>query len=255
MVYFFHHYELPAIRQQAQLQQMFMRSARTNNNNRRADNGQPGQASSGNQRMSRENQQPPTEAPTAQARPANNANNMFVMRGTRRYVNQLLHFFNLLADNNNNNANDLQNQPGRLLGQNLTRSLRMLFPNRPILNVRIINVRSASASATVADIMRHNAEGIQSQLNQNPSEEPVERIVSQVNPNDNLQESPTSPTISNGQAPLPDPITAHDANVESANAIEHTNDADVNNRVNVMRSSENGGGEGSQATSPSNEQC
>lgn len=254
MIYFFHHYELPAIRQQAQLQQMFMRSARSNNNNRRADNGQAGQAPSGNQQMNRENQQPPTEAPTAQARPANNANNMFVMRGTR-YVNQLFHFLNLLADNNNNNANDLQNQPGRLLTQNLTRSLRMLFPNRPILNVRIINVRSASASATVADIMRHNAEGIQSQQSQNSSEETVERISSQVNPNENSQEPLPSPTISDGETAPPDLSSGNDANGDATSSTRHQepSDADANNRLNVMQSSESG--EGSQTTSMHNEQC
>lgn len=252
MIYFFHHYELPAIRQQAQLQQMFMRSARSNNNNRRADNGQAGQAPSGNQQMNRENQQPPTEAPTAQARPANNANNMFVMRGTR-YVNQLFHFLNLLADNNNNNANDLQNQPGRLLTQNLTRSLRMLFPNRPILNVRIINVRSASASATVADIMRHNAEGIQSQQSQNSSEETVERISSQVNLNETSQEPSPSPTISNVETAPPDPSSSNDANGDAANSIRHqeTSDDDASNRTNVMQSFESG--EGSQTTSMPNE--
>lgn len=243
MVYFFHHYELPAIRQQAQLQQMFMRSARSNNNNRRADNGQAGQAPSGNQQMNRENHQPPTEAPTAQARPANNANNMLVMRGTR-YVNQLFHYLNLLADNNNNNANDLQNQPGRLLTQNLTRSLRMLFPNRPILNVRIINVRSASASATVADIMRHNAEGIQGQ--QSAPEEGAERISSQVNPNENSQEPSPSPTISNEGVSPPDPSSANDASGDAADSMRHQASSDANNPVNVMQSSENVGGDGSQ---------
>lgn len=210
MVYFFHHYELPVIVQQAQLQQMFMRSVR-NNNNRQADNGQATMAGGGNQQMNRENQQvqtdAPTAAPTVEQRPTNNANNMFVIRGTyRRRVNHLVerlrnNFYNnvfgvgLMADNNNNN--NLQNQPGF---NNLTRSLRllnMLFPNRQILNVRIINVRSASASAAVADIIR-NAAGNQSQenpatLNQEPasSEHPsgefptVVRLESQENRSEN----------------------------------------------------------------------
>jgi hypothetical protein len=201
MIYFFHHYELPVIVQQARLQQMFMRPTRGSNNNRQAaDNGQAGTTggqgtginasasstssstptnndggnSSGgnNQQMNRENQQVRDGAPmpaTAEAPPVNNINNMFLIRGAyRRRVNHIVerlrnNFYNnvlgiglMAADNNNNNnaANNLQNQPGF---NNLTRSLRllnMLFPNRPILNVRIINVRSASASATAADILR-----------------------------------------------------------------------------------------------------
>lgn len=206
MVYFFHHYELPVIVQQAQLQQMFLRSVR-NNNNRQADNGQATMAGGGNQQMNRENQQVQTDAPTAapaaaEQRPTNNANNMFVIRGTyRRRVNHLVerlrnNFYNnvfgvgLMADNNNNN--NLQNQPGF---NNLTRSLRllnMLFPNRQILNVRIINVRSASASATVADIIRTASES-QNQENaaaaapsENPAEEfpTVVRLESQENRRD-----------------------------------------------------------------------
>lgn len=253
MIYFFHHYELPAIRQQAQLQQMFMRSARSNNNNRRADNEQAGQAPSGNQQMNRENQQPPTQAPTAQAHPANNANNLLVMRGAR-YVNQLFRFLNLLADNNNNNANDLQNQPGRLLTQNLARSLRLLFPNRPILNVRIINVRSASASATVADIMRYNAEGIQSQQNQHSTEESVERS-SQVHLNDNSQEISPPTTISNEETPSSDPAPASDANIEAENSIQHheTSEDYANNCRNG--SSENAGVDGSQSSTMFDQLC
>ncbi|CRK86254.1 CLUMA_CG000081, isoform A [Clunio marinus] len=153
MIYFFHHYELPVIVQQAQLQQMFMRSTRNNNNNRQADNGRAA-TGGGNQQMNQENLEAPTEAPTARVpteRPINNANNIFVIRGTyRRRVNHLVerlrnNFYNnifgvgLIADNNNNNANNIQNHAGL---NNLTRSLRllnMIFPNRPLLNVRIIN--------------------------------------------------------------------------------------------------------------------
>lgn len=302
MVYFFHHYELPVIVQQAQLQQMFMRSARTNNNNnRQADNGQAtGVAAAtaanvgggGNQQMNRENQQAPTEAPTAAA-PANNVNNMFVIRGTyRRRVNHLVerlrnNFFNnvfgvnFVADNNNNNnANNLQNQPGF---NNLTRSLRMLnllFPNRPILNVRIINVRSASAAATVADIMR-NAEGNQNQVNQQAAGTAGDlpsavRLENQENRNENgaslggdeevfspssssPSSSPTTTTLSGEQPLPPDPSSTNDVNVEPENSIKHQEetrvDADVNNSENVMQSSTNGDGESSQTTSSSNEQC
>lgn len=293
MVYFFHHYELPVIVQQAQLQQMFMRSARMNNNNRQTDNnGQAagGEGGAGNEQANRENQQAPTEAPTAAAapdRPLNNANNMFVIRGAyRRRVNHLVerlrnNFYNnvfgtgLVADNNNNNnvANNLQNQPGF---NNLTRSLRLLnllFPNRPILNVRIINVRSASASATVADIMR-TAEGNQSAENAN-----VNQIVAGANENDfpsfarlDATRSPNeesssdetttttevTSTLSDEQPSPPDPSFTNDATTELETSIKHraTVGSDVNNSVNVMQSSTNGEGESSQTTTnPSNEQC
>lgn len=167
MIYFFHHYELPVIVQQAQLQQMFMRR---NNNNGQAEGQQPS-----NQQMNRENQQQPAneaeesnagvEAAAAPVEEAVNNNNMFVIRGAyRRRVNQMVerlrnNFYNnvfgvgIISDTNNNNA--LRNQAGF---NNLTRSLRLLntiFPNRPILNVRIINVRSASTAATAGDIMRN----------------------------------------------------------------------------------------------------
>lgn len=299
MVYFFHHYELPVIVQQAQLQQMFMRSGRNNNNNRQADNGQ---AAGGvaNQQMNRENQQAPTEAPTpvTTERPVNNANNIFVIRGNYgRRVNHLVerlrnNFYNnvfgvgTIADNNNNNANNLQNQPGF---NNLTRSLRLLnllFPNRPILNVRIINVRSASASATVADIIR-TAEG-QNQENQNVNQQPttVESLadgfpsVVRLDSQESRRESqdslttttttiveeeatlavPLSSTLSDEQPSPPDPSSVtNDANVEPENSIKHREirpcDGDVNNSVNVMQSSSNGEGESSQTTSSSNEQC
>lgn len=287
MVYFFHHYELPVIVQQAQLQQMFMRSVR-NNNNRQADNGQATAAAGGggNQQMNRENQQAPTEAPAAPEHPLNNANNMFVIRGTyRRRVNHLVerlrnNFYNnvfgvgLIADNNNNNnANNLQNQPGF---NNLTRSLRLLnllFPNRPILNVRIINVRSASASATVADILR-SAEGNQNQENASanqpaataPADDELPSVVrlespesrSETEEDSSAAPATTAPTLSDEQPSPPDPSLANDVKVEPENSIKlraTTGDGDVNNSVNVMQSSTSGDGESSQTTSSSNEQC
>lgn len=290
MVYFFHHYELPVIVQQATLQHMFMRSARmNNNNNRQADNAQAAGADGGaaNEQMNRENQQAPTEATPAAAavpeRPLNNANNMFVIRGAyRRRVNHLVerlrnNFYNnvfgvgLVADNNNNNnaANNLQNQPGF---NNLTRSLRLLnllFPNRPILNVRIINVRSASASATVADIMR-TAEGNQSAENANVNQQSVAGDGSEfpsvvrldVRPNEESSREETTAeatsTISDEQPSPPDPSFANDATAEPECSIKHraTGGGDVNNSVNVMQTSTNGEGESSQTTAnSSNEQC
>lgn len=126
--------------------------------------------------MNRENQQQaeneaPSEESNAEEQAVNNNNYMFVIRGAyRQRVNQMVerlrnNFVNnvfgvgIISDTNNNNA--LRNQAGF---NNLTRSLRllnMIFPNRPILNVRIINVRSASTSATVGDILR-NVENSQS---------------------------------------------------------------------------------------------
>jgi len=265
MVYFFHHYELPVIVQQAQLQHIFMRSGRTAA--RPAENGQAGAAAgtAGNQQANRENQQAPAEAPNAPVapeRPANNPNNLFVIRGTyRRRVNHLVerlrnNFYNnvfgvgMIADNNNNNANQLQNQPGF---NNLTRSLRllnMLFPNRPILNVRIINVRSASASATVADILR-TAEGNQIPANPPASAEPAESaapsVVRLVSP-ENRSESQPGPASST--------TTSETAAAESdVGQAQHRTDGDVNNSVNVMETSTTGDGESSQTTSSSNEQC
>lgn len=176
MIYFFHHYELPVIVQQAQLQQIFMRSVRNNNNQAAAG---AATAPGATNQQNRENQQQ-ADAPAAAAsdaapeQPVNNANNMFLIRGTyRRRVNHLVerlrnNFYSnvfgvgMMADNNNNN-----NNPGL---NNLTRSLRLLnllFPNRPILNVRIINVRSASASATVADILRTADGGVVERSGQN----------------------------------------------------------------------------------------
>lgn len=291
MVYFFHHYELPVIVQQAQLQQMFMRSARMNNNNRQADNNGPasgGDGGAGNEQTNRENQQAPTEAPAAAAvpeRPLNNTNNMFVIRGAyRRRVNHLVerlrnNFYNnvfgvgLVADNNNNNnaANNLQNQPGF---NNLTRSLRLLnllFPNRPILNVRIINVRSASASATVADIMR-TTEGNQSAENASVNQEAaagdgsefpsVVRLDVQTRPNEGSSRddatTEVTSTLSQEQLLPPDPSLANDASTEPEKSIKHcaTGGGDVNNSVNVMQSSTNVEGESSQTTTnSSNEQC
>lgn len=203
MIYFFHHYELPVIVQQAQLQQILVRrnlnnnninnnnNNINNNNNNNNDNGQGEggrgggvnaagvrEVQVGNQQMNRENQQ---QAANEASEGAGNvdggggieeqANNMFTIRGAyRRRVNHLVerlrnNFYNnvfgvgIISDNNNNNA--LRNQPGF---NNLTRSLRllnMIFPNRPILNVRIINVRSASAAATVADMIRNVENSIQ----------------------------------------------------------------------------------------------
>lgn len=288
MIYFFHHYELPVIVQQAQLQQMFMRSVRTNNNNnnnQQADNGQATAATpaagGGNQQMNRENQQAPTEAPTAAVpeRPTNNTNNMFVVRGTyRRRVNHLVerlrnNFYNnvfgvgLIADNNNinNAANNLQNQPGF---NNLTRSLRLLnllFPNRPILNVRIINVRSASAAATVADIMRtveSNQQNAENQIvNQPASDEnsggefpSVVRLEESQEGEESSREA-TAPALSEEQPSPPDPSHTNEAGAEPESSIKHRDDHNVNNSVNVMQSSTNGDGEGSQTTSSSNEQC
>lgn len=276
MVYFFHHYELPVIVQQAQLQQMFVRSTRNNNNNsnRQADNN--GQATGGNQQTNRENQQAPNEAPTPEApeRPANNANNMFLIRGAyRRRVNHLVerlrnNFYNnvfgvgVIADNNNNNANNLQNQAGF---NHLTRSLRLLnalFPNRPILNVRIINVRSASASATVADILR-TAEGNQLQQNQASVVQPAENAGSDAPTVERLEERqesappPTAPTLLDEEFEILDSSTGSNANAEPESSIkrQEASDGDVNNSVNVMQSATNGDGESSQTTSSSNEQC
>lgn len=197
MIYFFHHYELPVIVQQAQLQQMFMRSHRNNNNNNNTNRENTDGQAGGNQQQAphASGQQAVTESPPA--------NNIFTIRGIyRRRVNHLVerlrnNFYNnvfgvgLMADNNNNNANQLPNQPGF---NNLTRSLRLLnaiFPNRPILNVRIINVRSASAAA-VADILR-NAEGT-GNVTENPVSRPSEQFPSVVR----LQES-SSTTIQNGE--------------------------------------------------------
>lgn len=276
MVYFFHHYELPVIVQQAQLQQMFVRSTRNNNNNsnRQADNN--GQATGGNQQTNRENQQAPNEAPTPEApeRPANNANNMFLIRGAyRRRVNHLVerlrnNFYNnvfgvgVIADNNNNNANNLQNQAGF---NHLTRSLRLLnalFPNRPILNVRIINVRSASASATVADILR-TAEGNQLQQNQASVVQPAENAGSDAPTVERLEERQesappsTAPTLLDEEFEILDSSTGSNANAEPESSIkrQEASDGDVNNSVNVMQSATNGDGESSQTTSSSNEQC
>lgn len=283
MVYFFHHYELPVIVQQAQLQQMFMRSNRNNNNRQAENNGQAAAGGGvGNQQTNRENQQAPNEAPipVAPERPANNANNMFVIRGAyRRRVNHLVerlrnNFYNnvfgvgIIADNNNNNANNLQNQPGF---NHLTRSLRLLntlFPNRPILNVRIINVRSASASATVADILR-TAEG-QLQQDQAGVSQPVEaesaaageapsveRLETQEQERQCNVSPATAPMLSDEEFEILDSSPANDVNVKPENSIKlrETDDSDVNNSVNVMQSATSDDGESSQTTSSSNEQC
>lgn len=248
---------------------MFLRSVRTNNNSRQADNRQ----ATGNQQV---NQQAPSEVPTVSAtnsppesppEPPNNANNLFVIRGTyRRRVNHLVErlrnnfYNNVLGDNNNNN---LQNQPGF---NNLTRSLRLLnllFPNRPILNVRIINVRSASASASVADILRTAEENQipanQANLQQAPAETSagVVRLErAQESGGNNEEESPTATISLADEQPPPDPSqTPSHANVEPEISIKQACDDNVNNSMNVMQSSSNGDGESSQTTSSSNEQC
>lgn len=305
MIYFFHHYELPSIVQQAQLQQIFMRSVR-NNNNGQATATPPAGGNQQNQNRENQQQQAGNEAPPAAAapeRPAANANNMFVIRGVYRHrVNNLVgrlrntfysnvFGFGMMADNNNNNAAAAANNPGL---NNLTRSLRLLnllFPNRPILNVRIINVRSASASATVADILR-TAEGggginqvvgeesqegqenlgvgresadagqesppsdnenqQQSTVDHNPTEFPAAvRLQHQENPENSL--TPLSVTSDNHPLP-PDPsFGSNNVNVVPESTMKHRGDGDVNNSENVMQSTTTN--DGGTTTSSSNEQC
>jgi hypothetical protein len=265
MVYFFHHYELPVIVQQAQLQQMFIRTTRNNNNNRQMDNGQAsGSGLSGtNQQMNRENQQAQVRneargagAAEAVEQPIVNNNNMFVIRGAyRRRVNHLVerlrnNFYNnvfgvgFIADNNNNNANNLRNQPGF---NNLTRSLRllnMIFPNRPILNVRIINVRSASAAATVADIIRNveaNGESPGHVDNVN-SVSTEQQVTDSVHDDNNLERV----------FPTADEANARREESSSISDIR-SSDSNMNDNDNVMQSAEaqksNNDGEGSSHTS------
>jgi hypothetical protein len=295
MVYFFHHYELPVIVQQAQLQQLFMRSVRNNNNGQAtAAPTAPGNANQQN-RENQQQQAPGNEPPTAAAapeRPVNNANNnMFLIRGTyRRRVNHLVerlrnNFYSnvfgvgmIAADNNNNNA---ANNPGL---NNLTRSLRLLnllFPNRPILNVRIINVRSASASATVADILR-TAEGGVNQVvgegnatvSQEGSEASQENSQSDQDSESQVEEFPaavrletleesslsptpvvTSPRLLNPSPSPDDPsLASNDVNVVPESSMKHRSDGDdVNNSENVMQSSTTS--DGGTTTSSCNEQC
>jgi hypothetical protein len=285
MIYFFHHYELPVIVQQARLQRMFMRPRRNNNNRQPGDGtgaaggqqggvGGSGNASAtassnegvgggvgSNQQMSRENQQ---QMPaTAEAPPVNNINNMFLIRGAyRRRVNHIVerlrnNFYNNvlgvgLADNNNNNAaNNFQNQQQGF--NNLTRSLRllnMLFPNRPILNVRIINVRSAATPAAAADIIRNNTE--------NAGEFPsVVRLDAQ-QPNNGENNVPSTDAATDSLPPPNNPPVDGDANYvnaaepessfkcqtsSSTSAPETTmSDVDMNQSVNVMQSTTNGDG-------------
>lgn len=286
MIYFFHHYELPVIVQQARLQRMFMRPRRNNNNRQAGDNtgaagGQQGGASASassndgvggsdggvgsNLQVNRENQQ---QMPaTAEAPPVNNINNMFLIRGAyRRRVNHIVerlrnNFYNNvfgigLADNNNNNAaNNFQNQQQGF--NNLTRSLRllnMLFPNRPILNVRIINVRSAATAATAAEILRNN----------DGSEFPsVVRLDSHEQQSLNIGDN--VPDVVTQQQPLLDTTTSStpndgDNNTNHVNAMEPESsfkcqtssststtettmsDVDMNQSVNVMQSTTNGDG-------------
>lgn len=299
MIYFFHHYELPVIVQQARLQQMFMRPTRGSNNNRQAaDNGQ---AASGNgtgnsaasssssstvnngggsgnvggggnnQQMNRENQQVRDGAPmpetTHEAPPVNNINNMFLIRGAyRRRVNHIVerlrnNFYNnvfgiglMAADNNNNNnaANNLQNQPGF---NNLTRSLRllnMLFPNRPILNVRIINVRSASASATAADILRTttNRQNVNpggenpsdvARSDQQPQAEDEHRQQEGVEGNVQVQQNATSADANHVNATEGEPENSSKCHQTSHESLTTMSDVYVNQSVNVMQSTTNDG--------------
>jgi len=133
--------------------------------------------------------------------------------------------------------------------------------------VRIINVRSASASATVADILR-TAEGNQVQQNQAVSQ-PVENVAGEAPAVERLetQESPievtppvtTPSTLSEEEFEILESSNSpsNNANVEPENPIklQATGDGNVNNSVNVMQSAPSGDGESSQTTSSSNEQC
>lgn len=183
MVYFFHHYELPIIVQQARLQQIFMQSHPTNN-------GQNGEPQAGTEQANQQQQAGGVPRPPQQPAPRNdgtgfgiiaagvqnNFNNLINLRTrSRQELTVIIHeirrrFLNLIfgvafpADNNNNNqvpnvpAPPPPPTPGMVqLNRNL-RFLNMLFPNRPILNVQVINVRSASAPA-VAEIIRAAARG------------------------------------------------------------------------------------------------
>lgn len=217
-----------------------------------------------NQQMSRENQQ---QMPaTAEAPPVNNINNMFLIRGAyRRRVNHIVerlrnNFYNNvlgvgLADNNNNNAaNNFPNQQQQGFN-NLTRSLRllnMLFPNRPILNVRIINVRSAATPATAADVMRNNGNNAE-----NAGEFPsvVRLDAQQQQPNN---ENNVSSTDASADSPPLNPPVDGDANYVNAVEPESSfkcqtssststsettmSDVDMNQSVNVMQSTTNGDG-------------
>jgi hypothetical protein len=293
MIYFFHHYELPVIVQQAQIQQIFIRSVRNNNNNQAAA---AAAAPSAANQQNRENQQQQagSDAPAAPApeQPVNNANNMFLIRGTyRRRVNHLVerlrnNFYSnvlgvgMLADNNNNN------NPGL---NNLTRSLRLLnllFPNRPILNVRIINVRSASASATVADILR-TAEGVEGEGGNGQNNEGVEGGERSGQSNEGVdndraasddsgagpsqeaapdsraelempsavrlphQETSSSPPDTQPSASDPS-FASNDGNAVPESTAKHQASTDVKNSENVMQSTASDGGT---STSSSNEQC
>ncbi|CAO1342942.1 unnamed protein product [Diamesa serratosioi] len=183
MVYFFHHYELPIIVQQARLQQIFMQSHPTNN-------GQNGEPQAGNEEANQQQQAGGVPRPPQQPAPRNNATGLgLIAAGMQNNFNNLVHlrtrsrqemtiiiheirrrFLNLIfgvafpADNNNNNQ--VPNVPPpppppapgmAQLDRNL-RFLNMLLPNRPFLNVQVINVRSASAPA-VAEIIRAAARG------------------------------------------------------------------------------------------------
>lgn len=120
MVYFFHHYELPIIIQQAQLQHMLLRS--NQNSNVSADN---------------QNTQTPTEP--AQGPQTNSIFHALSRNRANNFVASLRNnMFGLLDNNNNNNEN----------AQRRVRYFNFgLFPNRRILNIRIINTRVARVNA------------------------------------------------------------------------------------------------------------
>lgn len=200
MVYFFHHYELPIIVQQARLQQIFMQSHPTNN-------GQNGEAQAGTEQANQQQQGGGVPRPPQQPVPRNdgtgfgliaagmqnNFNNLVNLRTrSRQEMTVIIHeirrrFLNLIfgvafpADNNNNNqvpnvpAPPPPPTPGMVQMNRNLRFLNMLFPNRPILNVQVINVRSASAPA-VAEIIRAAARGEHINLPLNlltPQQQPV----------------------------------------------------------------------------------
>ncbi|CAG9799451.1 unnamed protein product [Chironomus riparius] len=249
-----------------------------NNNNGQMDGQQASNSNNDgsgiNQQMNRENQQQQgtasnnrmqaDQAEQQQQQQPNivNNNNMFVIRGAYRLrVNHIVerlrnNFYNnvfgvgYIADNNNNNAaavavNNLRNQPGF---NNLTRSLRllnMIFPNRPILNVRIINVRSAPI-ATVADIIR-NVENTNS--NQMPTVNPQTSSETQNTENSpevvRIENADENSTQNNEQVSSSSNENVSDVrNVEVTDSIKnvkHSDTLSLNNSPdmnNVMSSSE-----------------
>jgi hypothetical protein len=261
------------------------RNNNNNNNGNNANNNNNGQmdgqqasnnnndGSGINQQMNRENQQQQgtasnnrmqaDQAEQQQQQQPNivNNNNMFVIRGRLR-VNHIVerlrnNFYNnvfgvgYIADNNNNNAaaavNNLRNQPGF---NNLTRSLRllnMIFPNRPILNVRIINVRSAP-TATVADIIRNvennnsnqmptvNSQTSSETQNTENSPEVVRIQNADGNSTQNNEQASSSSSNENVSDIRNMEVTDSIKNVKHSDTISLNNSPDMNN---VMNSSEN----------------